>query len=146
MIDIILCVLKKALARYFAHACKVLRTVLASVDGMFELLFDLLGPLTSRGAKARARIWRKGEREERAREKEAKQGGHCSSVISRILRRTTSLRPCLPSTAPSRRVSLSKIKVSIRLRSSPIDDLYSTLYPGITDKCKGYGYVLYEKR
>ena len=48
-----LCVLKKALARYFAHACKVLRTVLASVDGMFELLFDLLGPLTSRGAKAR---------------------------------------------------------------------------------------------
>ena len=106
-----MCVLKKALARYFAHACKVLRTVLASVDVMFELLFDLLGPLTSRGAKARARIWRKGEREERAREKEAKQGGHCSSVISRILRRTTSSRPCLPSTAPSRRVSLSKIKV-----------------------------------
>ena len=106
----------------------IARTVLASVDGMFELLFDLLGPLTSRGAKARARIWRKGEREERARAKEAKPGGHCSSVISRILRRTTSSRPCLPSTAPSRRVSLSKIKVSIRLRFSPFDDLSVVLH------------------
>ena len=62
-------------ARYIFCACvqSIARTVLASVDGMFELLFDLLGPLTSRGAKARGDM-EKG-RERRKSEGERSEAG-----------------------------------------------------------------------